>query len=100
MSCSREGVRHLDVVLEDVGGAADGRHVVHDELAVRREEVAPLVQLLDASLVLTICNPARMYTCTPRAQQGEGKTLRSIPISCDVPHIFNRFIFQTKINIC
>lgn len=47
---------YLDVVLEDVGGAADGRHVVHDELAVGGQEVAPLVQLLDASLVLTVCN--------------------------------------------
>lgn len=55
------------VMFEDVGGATDGRHVVHDELAVGGEEVASLVQLLDASLVLTVYNtrtdaPRRRYT--------------------------------------
>lgn len=47
---------YLDVVLEDVCSASDGRHVVHDELAVGSQEVAALVQLLDTSLVLTVCN--------------------------------------------
>lgn len=45
-------------MFEHVGGASYGRHVVDDELAVRGEEVAPLVELLYASLVLTICNDA------------------------------------------
>lgn len=45
---------YLDVVFEDVRGAAYGRHVVHDELTVGRQEVAALVQFLYASLILTI----------------------------------------------
>lgn len=46
---------YLDVMLKDVRGAPDGRHVVYDELAVRREEVSPLVQFLNTSLILTVC---------------------------------------------
>ena len=49
-------------MFEDVGGASYGRDVVHDELAVGGQEVAALVELLDASLVLTVCNHKHAIT--------------------------------------
>ena len=41
-----------DVVLEHVGGRLGGQHVVDHELAVARQEVPPLVQLLDLLVVV------------------------------------------------
>lgn len=59
-------------MLEHVGGAPDGRHVVHDQLAVGGQEVAPLVQLLDTALVLTVCGQPRITTARTRGSGRRG----------------------------
>lgn len=90
---ARRGGGYLDVVLEDVGGAADGRHVVHDELAVGGQEVAPLVQLLDASLVLSVCKARPSggdSYCEPVQRQ-----LRRVWLYC--PRLFTIMTFKSLI---
>lgn len=42
----------LDVMAENVRGGPNGQHVVNNELAVARQEVAPLVQLLDLRVLV------------------------------------------------
>lgn len=52
-------------MFEDIGRSSYGCDVVDDELAISGQEVASLVQLLDPSLVLTICIDDDIISYTP-----------------------------------